>query len=335
MAKKILRIGIPKGSLQDATIELFNRASFRMKVDDRSYVPEIEGLPLEITMFRAQEMAGYISDNTIDVGITGLDWTFDWLIKAKWDYVVREIGSSVSANKKRKEIHKVFLDVLLKAVKDSTDIRFVGDDLIYSKSSRDKLRWVIAVKEDSNIKEIGDLDGKRVATELKNVAKLYFKTLNVSPEIEFSWGGTEAKVAKELVDAVVEATETGSTLRANKLKELETVLVSSPRMIANKAALENKWKKEKIGEIYMLLKSVLDAEKMVGLKMNIKEDDYMKVKDKLPAMKKPTVSELRGAKGWIAIEIMVDEDKARELIPRLKRDGACGIIEYKINKVID
>lgn len=293
MAKssKILKIGIPKGSLQESTIELFKRAGFNISIASRSYIPYIDDPAMEGMMFRAQEMARYVERGVVDVGLTGIDW-------------ILETGAKVK----------------------------IVADLVYSKSSRRKVRWVLAVPENSKIRRPEDLHGKLVATELVNVTKKYFAARKIKPVIEFSWGATEVKVATGIADAVVEATETGSTFRAHNLREVETILESNTKLIANREAWGDPWKRRRIEDLFLLLNGVLEAEKKVGLKMNIPRKNLGEA-SKLPSMKKPTVSYLSDP-DWAAIEIIVDQKQVRELIPLLKEAGACDIIEYKLNKVI-
>ncbi|MFH1714761.1 MAG: ATP phosphoribosyltransferase [Elusimicrobiota bacterium] len=292
MSNKKLKIGLPKGSLQESTIELFKKAGIKIQSSSRSYFPYCDDEELEIMLVRSQEMAQYVEDGVFDAGLTGYDW-------------ICESGADV------KEVC----------------------ELLYAKSGFRPVRWVLAVPEDSKIKGVKDLNGKRVATELVNYVKKYFKKNNVKAHVEFSWGATEAKVPA-LVDAIVELTETGSSLRANKLKIVEELLVSSTRLIANKSSLNDKWKREKIENISILLKGALEAEGMVGLKMNILETKIKEVMNLLPALRKPTIAQLGGAKGWVSLEVIIKESTVKKIIPDLKRAGAEGIIEYPLNKVI-
>ena len=291
--KKVLKLGLPKGSLQEATLRMFKRAGFNISLSsERSYFPSIDDPEIEPILLRAQEMSRYVDDGALDCGITGNDWILE----------------------NKSEVIKV-------------------TDLIYAKQSLNKVRWVLAVPEGSGIKSVKDLKGKRVATELLNVTKEYFKKNKVRAEVEFSWGATEVKVSCGLVNAIVELTETGRSLRANKLKEIATVLESTTQFIANKNAYRDKWKRNKIEETVTLLKGAIAAEEKVGLKMNVKKEDIKKVIALLPALKRPTISGL-SQEGWFAIETIIDEKIVRVLIPELKKAGAQGIIEYPLNKVI-
>ncbi|MDR2426552.1 MAG: ATP phosphoribosyltransferase [Endomicrobium sp.] len=288
---KKLRLGFPKGSLQDSTLELFKKAGIRINVSSRSYFPSCDDDELEIMLIRSQEMAKYVQDGFFDCGLTGFDW-------------ICESGAKV------KEIC----------------------ELNYAKSGFRPVRWVLCVPETSKIKSIKDLRGKRVAAELINYTKKYFAKNKVKANIEFSWGATEAK-AGSLVDAIVELTETGSSLRANKLRIVEELLTSTTRFIANDKALADKWKREKIENLAMLLSGALAAEGMVGLKMNIMRKSLNKITAVLPALKKPTISQLSD-ENWLALEVIIEEKTVKKLIPALKRAGAEGIIEYPLNKII-
>ncbi|MDR3256209.1 MAG: ATP phosphoribosyltransferase [Endomicrobium sp.] len=288
---KKLKLGFPKGSLQDSTIDLFKKAGIRINVSSRSYYPISDDDELEIMLVRSQEMARYVQDGFFDAGLTGYDW-------------ICESGAKV------KEIC----------------------ELNYAKSGFRPVRWVLAVPEDSKIKSIKDLQGKRVATELVNYTKKYFAKNKVKADIEFSWGATEAKAGK-LVDAIVELTETGSSLRANKLRIVDEMLISTTRFITNIETLNDNWKKEKIESMAMLLKGALAAEGMVGLKMNVPLESLEKVTTVLPSLKKPTISQLSD-KNWCALEGILEEKTVKKIIPALKRAGATGIIEYPLNKII-
>lgn len=288
---KKLKLGIPKGSLQESTIELFRKAGIRIFPSDRSYFPGTDDDELELMMVRSQEMAKYVEDGTFDAGLTGKDWILE--TKAK----VQEIC-----------------------------------ELMYAKSGFRPVRWVLAVPESSSIKSLKDLNGKRIATEAVNLVKDYLKKNKIKAEVEFSWGATEAK-AGTLVDAIVELTETGSSLRANKLRIIAELLSSSTRFIANEKSLKDPWKKNKIENIAILLKGALAAEGMVGLKMNLEEKNLAKIMSVIPALKKPTISRLT-VPGWMAIEVILEEKKVKKIIPDLKRQGAEGIIEYPLNKLI-
>lgn len=289
---KKLKLGMPKGSLQESTIELFKRAGIRVHANDRSYFPSTDDEDLEIMLVRSQEMGKYVEDGVFDAGLTGKDW-------------IVESGAKV------KEVC----------------------ELIYAKSGFRPVRWVLAVPESSPIKSVKDLQGKRIATEVVNLVKKYLKRNKVTAKVEFSWGATEAK-AGLLVDAIVELTETGSSLRANKLRIVEEILVSSTRFICNEKAWADPWKRQKIENIALLLKGALAAEGMVGLKMNLREDDLTKIMKELPALKQPTISKLT-LPGWVAIEVIIAEKEVKQRIPALKRAGAEGIIEYPLNKVIE
>jgi ATP phosphoribosyltransferase len=284
-------LGLPKGSLQDATIEKMGKAGFNISVSSRSYLPYVDDPELVVRMIRAQEISRYVEHGYLDCGITGHDW-------------IVENGSKV---------HEV-------------------GEFLFSKVSRQPTRWVLAVPEDSKVKSVKDLKGKRIATEVVNLTKKYLQKNKVNAEVEFSWGATEVK-AHELVDAIVEVTETGSSLRANKLRIVDTLLVSTPRLIANSAAWKNPWKRRKIEILALLLKGALDAEAKVGLKMNIAEKNLDNLLRTLPALRNPTISSL-SLKGWVAVETIIDEHVVRELIPALKSAGAEGIIEYPLNKVV-
>lgn len=289
---KKLKLGLPKGSLQEATIKIFERAGFKIVVRSRSYFPSIDDSEIEPVLLRAQEMSRYVEDQTLDCGITGADW-------------VMENGSKVKA---LAELH-------------------------YSKQTENKVRWVLAVPENAKIKSVKDLAGKKIATEVVGITKRYLKKHNVKADVEFSWGATEAKVTSGLVDAIVELTETGSSLKANKLRIVETLCESNTQFIANKQACADSWKKSKMEQIIMLLQGALAASNMVGLKMNILEKNFDKVRSLLPSLKEPTVSRLSDPK-WLAIETVISENIVRVLIPRLKMAGAQGIIEYPLNKLI-
>jgi len=293
LKKKVLKLGLPKGSLQEATFKMFKKAGFNISLpSERSYFPSIDDPRIELVLLRAQEMSRYVADGALDCGITGNDW-------------IRENKS---------EVLKV-------------------TDLIYAKASLNKVRWVLAVPEGSTIKSVKDFNGKRVATELVKVTEEFFKKNKVKVDIEFSWGATEVKVSSGLVDAIVELTETGRSLRANKLKEIATVLESSTQFIANKVSFKDKWKRDLMEEIVVLLLGAIAAEEKVGLKMNVKRANLKKVVAILPALKKPTISGL-SQEDWLAVETVIDEKVVRTLIPELKKAGAEGIIEYPLNKVI-
>jgi ATP phosphoribosyltransferase len=286
-----LKLGIPKGSLEEITVRLFKKAGFNINISQRSYFPSIDDEEIEAVLFRAQEMSRYVESGIIDAGITGRDW-------------VLENGSKV-----------------VKAA-----------ELIYAKQSLRPVKWVIAVPENSSVKKIKDLKSKRIATELVNVTKSYLNKKGIKADVEFSWGATEAKT-KMGIDAIVEVTETGASLRANGLRIIDTVCESTTQFIANKKAWQNPWKRRKIEKIILLLKGAILAEQKVGLKMNVSKKNLNRVIAILPAMKKPTVSSL-SEKGWFDIDTIVDEAVVKEIIPALKKAGAEGIIEYPLNKVI-
>jgi len=289
---KILKIGLPKGSLQEATFRILKKAGFNVNVGSRSYFPSIDDAELDPVLIRAQEMSRYVEDGALDCGITGEDW-------------IRE---------------------------NNSDIKYV-EELEYAKQSLKKVRWVIAAPEGSKIRSTKDLKGKRIATELVGVTKAFLKKNKVKADVEFSWGATEVKVAAGLVDAIVEITETGSSLRANKLRIVDTVCYSTTKLIANKKAWKDKWKRAKMEALSMLLKGAILAESKVGLKMNVSKANLKRILSLLPAMKKPTISTLAD-KGWLDIDTIIDEEEVKRLIPALKRAGAQGIIEYPLNKAI-
>jgi len=287
----VLRLGIPKGSLQDSTVGLFERAGYRIIVHSRSYVPSIDDPEIECLMFRAQEMARYVQRGVLDVGLTGRDWIFE----------------------------------------NDADVVEV-EDLVYSKSTNRAYRWVVAVPEDSDIQTVKDLQGKRIATELVNATRRYLARHGVTAEVEYSWGATEIK-APLLVDAIVEGTETGSSLRANRLRIVDTVTESTTKLIANHAAWADPWKRDKIEVLAMLLKGALEAESQVGLKMNVPRERLDDVSSQLPSLHTPTISN-QVDPDWVALEVIVDKRIVRDIVPELKRAGAEGIIEYPLNKLI-
>src|SRR3990167_3404026 len=293
-----LKLGLPKGSLQDSTFKMFKKAGFNITVSSRSYFPFVDDPEIEAVLLRAQEMSRYVEDGALDCGITGEDW-------------IQENGSEV--------------------------VRI--QELMYAKTGTNPVRWVLAVPNDSPIKAVKDLKGKRIATELKGFTEKYLKEKGVKAEVEFSWGATEVKVGSGLVDAIVELTETGSSLRANNLRIVETLCYSTTQFIANKKAFQDQKKKQKMEHIALLLEGALNAESKVGLKMNVREKDLKRVISLLPALKNPTVSnlyrDLAGEKeGWFDVDTIIDEKIVRELIHKLKEAGAEGIIEYPLNKVI-
>ncbi|MDD5439013.1 MAG: ATP phosphoribosyltransferase [Candidatus Omnitrophica bacterium] len=287
-----LRIGVPKGSLQESTVRIFKKAGFSIAISERSYFPSIDDEEIEAVLFRAQEMSRYVEDGIIDCGITGNDWILE---------------------------------------NDSKVIRVA--DLIYAKQSLRPVRWVLAAPNASHIQSPKDLEGKKVATELVNVTRKYFKKNRVTADVEFSWGATEVKTRMG-IDAIVELTETGSSLRANDLKIIDTVCESTTQFIAGKKAWQNSWKRKKIEAIVLLLKGAIVAEDKVGLKMNVHSKNLARVLSLLPAMKKPTIAQLSD-KNWCDVDTIISEKDVKILIPRLKEAGAEGIVEYPLNKVID
>jgi ATP phosphoribosyltransferase len=288
-----LRLGLPKGSLQESTFELLHRAGYDFSVSSRSYFPSIDDDSLEAMLVRAQEMARYVEDGTFDAGITGKDW-------------IMETGSD---------------DVVKVA------------DLIYSKRSMRPVRWVLAVPQDSDIDSVADLDGKKVATEVTNLTRQWLDEHGVDAQVEFSWGATEAK-CPELVDAIVEVTETGSTLRANGLRIAEVLMESNTQLIANREAWDDDAKRHRIENLAMLIEGAIRSESRKGLKLNARRDDARDIIDMLPALRMPTVSSLALGDDWVAIETVIAEKDVRSLLPKLKRAGAEGIIEYELNKII-
>lgn len=291
-AQPVLRLGLPKGSLQESTFELLHRAGYNFSVSERSYFPSTDDEELTAMLVRAQEMARYVQDGVFDAGITGKDW-------------VLETSSDVVA----------------------------VDDLIYSKASMRPVRWVLAVPENSDIHSVQDLEGKRIATEVVHITRAWLARHGVEADVEFSWGATEAK-CPDLVDAIVEVTETGSSLRANKLRILEVLMESNTQLIANKQAWEDPWKRRKIENIAMLMQGAIRAEGRVGLKLNAHRDDAAQIISMLPALRRPTVSPLANGDEWVAIETVIEERQVRRLLPDLKRAGAEGIIEFELNKII-
>ena len=292
MNVNILRLGIPKGSLEQSTVDLFKRAGWRIAYDSRSYFPDIDDDEISGMLVRAQEMSRYVEDGTLDLGLTGRDW-------------IMENESNV----------------------------VVVQDLIYSKVSNRKARWVLVVRQDSDIKCLDDLAGKRVSTELVNFTKRYFAEHNIPVHVEFSWGATEAKVVEGLVDAIVEVTETGSTIRANKLNIIHELMETNTQLIANTEAWNDPWKRQKIEQIRMLLNGSLQAMGKVGLKLNVSKDNLGRVILLLPSLKAPTISSLYQQE-WFAVDTVVDSNVVRDLIPLLREAGAEGFIEYALNKVI-
>lgn len=287
-----LKLGIPKGSLEAATIELFRKSGWKISGSDRSYFPSVDDESLRCVLARPQEMSRYVEDGTLDAGITGKDWTLE----------------------------------------NDSDVHVVSD-FIYSKTSMRPTRWVLVVASDSPITRIEDLKGKRIATEMVRFTQRYFAERQIDVEVEFSWGATEAKAAEGLVDAIVEVTETGSTIRAHGLKIIHELCQSNPQLIANRTAWAEQWKRDKIEQISLLLNGALQAETKVGLKMNVARDNLDTIIKMIPSITAPTVSPLYGT-DWFAVESVISEAVVRELIPRLLKHGAEGIIEYPLNKVI-
>jgi ATP phosphoribosyltransferase len=292
-----LKLGIPKGSLQDATVQLFARAGFNIYVSSRSYFPAIDDPEVECMLIRAQEMARYVSDGVLDAGLTGQDWIAE-----------HELGDGRTG--------------VLESIAD----------LIYSKQSFGKVRWVLAAPEDSDIKSAQDLAGKTVATELVRVTRAFFQRQGVKVNVEFSWGATEVK-PPVLADAIVEATETGSTLRANRLAILDTVMESNTQLVANKTALSDAWKRTKIENMALLLRAAIEAQGRVGLMLNVRREDLARILALLPALQRPTISALSDDE-WVAVNTIIEERTVRELIPRLKASRAQGIVEYPLNKIV-
>jgi ATP phosphoribosyltransferase len=286
-----LRLGIPKGSLENATIDLFRRAGFNITTSSRSYFPAIDDPEIECMLIRAQEMARYVEDGVLDAGLTGRDWV----------------------------------------IESEASVRTVCD-LIYAKQSFGKVRWVLAAPEASSFRSVKDLEGKIIATELVATTKRYLAAHGVQAKVEFSWGATEVK-PPELADAIVEVTETGSSLRANKLRILETVLESNTQLIANLDSWKEEWKRHKLEDIQMLLEGAIGALGKVGLMLNVSRGDLRAVLDVLPALKKPTISSL-SEDDWLAVNTILDESTVRNIIPRLKKAGAQGIVEYPLNKIV-
>lgn len=289
---QVLRLGLPKGSLQESTFELLHKAGYNFSVSERSYFPSTDDDELTAMLVRAQEMARYVMDGVFDAGITGKDWV----------------------------------------VETDADVEPVAD-LIYSKASMRPVRWVLAVPEDSDFQSVHDLEGKRIATEVVNITRKWLAENGVEADVEFSWGATEAK-CPDLVDAIVEVTETGSSLRANNLRILEILMESNTQLIANREAWADPWKRQKIENIALLMQGAIRAEGRVGLKLNARRDDAENIIDLLPALRMPTVSPLANGSDWVAIETVIEERQVRRLIPELKRVGAEGIIEFELNKII-
>lgn len=292
-----LKLGLPKGSLQDATIQLFARAGFNIYVSSRSYYPGIDDPEIECLLIRAQEMARYVADGVIDAGLTGLDWV------AEHAAASRNSGAVVSIA-----------------------------DLVYAKQSFGRVKWVLAVPDDSPFQTPRDLEGKTIATELVRATEAYFSRHGVNVNVEFSWGATEVK-PPVLADAIVEVTETGSSLRANRLRVIDTVLESNTQFIVNPAVLEDPWKKTKVDNIALLLRAAIEAQGRVGIMLNVQRDHLDRILGLLPALQRPTVSPLSD-NVWVAVNTIIEERTVRELIPRLKAAGAQGIVEYPLNKIV-
>ena len=292
-----LKLGIPKGSLQDATIQLFARAGFNIYVNTRSYFPTIDDDEIECMLIRAQEMARYVSDGVLDAGLTGQDWIAEHKLGGASKHELTSIA-----------------------------------DLIYAKQSFGKVRWVLAAPEDSRYKTAADFKDATIATELVRVTKAYFETKKVPVNVEFSWGATEVK-PPVLADGIVEVTETGSSLRANRLRILDTVMESNTQLIANDAALAEPWKRTKIENLALLLRAAIEAHGRVGLMLNVRRADLKKILDLLPALQRPTISSLSD-EDWVAVNTIIEERTVRDLIPKVKAAGGQGIVEYPLNKIV-
>ena len=292
-----LKLGLPKGSLESATIQLFARAGFTIHVNSRSYFPSIDDPEIECMLIRAQEMARYVSTGMLDAGLTGLDWIAE-----------HEAGDGV------------------------TGVIEPIADLVYAKQSFGKVRWVLAAPEDSDIKTPKDCEGKTIATELVRATKAYFKQQGVNVKVEFSWGATEVKPPM-LADAIVEVTETGSSLRANRLRIIDTLMESNTQLIANKTALADPWKKQKLDNISLLLKAAIEAQGKVGIMLNVPRTALDKILALLPSLQGPTVSSLSDP-AWVAVNTIIEERTVRDLIPKLKAAGGQGIVEYPLNKIV-
>jgi ATP phosphoribosyltransferase len=292
-----LRLGLPKGSLETATVQLFQRAGFNILVNTRSYFPSIDDPEIECMLIRAQEMARYVADGVLDAGLTGQDWIAEHQIGHPEERPLVSIA-----------------------------------DLIYAKQSFGKVRWVLAAPEDSAFRTPEDLRGKRIATELVRVTRNYFDRRGIAVDVEFSWGATEVK-PPVLADAIVEATETGSTLRANRLRILDTIMESNTQLIANATAMADDWKRTKIDNIALLLKAAIEAQGRVGLMLNVRRTDLDRILAQLPALQRPTVSSLSDPE-WVAVNTIIEERTVRDLIPKLKSAGGQGIVEYPLNKIV-
>jgi ATP phosphoribosyltransferase len=299
-SERLLKLGLPKGSLEQATIELFRKAGWKISATERSYFPSIDDPEIRCALMRPQEMPRYIADGALDAGVTGKDWIVENGVENELEVVA---------------------------------------DFIYSKVSRRPTRWVLAVPADSPIKKLEDLRGKRISSEMTNFSRRYFAERGIDVHVEFSWGATEAKAAEGLVDAIVEVTETGSTIRAHGLRIVADLLESNPQLVANPAALRDPWKREKIAQIERLVMGAMAAESQVGIKMNVREDNLERVIALIPSLTAPTVSNLHPTPNlhgehWLSVESVISEATVRELVPKLLAAGAVGIIEYPLNKVL-
>jgi len=286
-----LKLGLPKGSLQEPTFDIFRKAGYRVRLGERSYIPSVDDEEIECMLIRAQEMGHYVDDGVLDAGITGRDWVLEY----------------------------------------ESDVVEIAE-LLYARGGFVPVRWVVAVPQDSEVTDISQLAGKRIATELVNYSRRYFRERGIEAKFEFSWGATEVKPPK-LADAIIDVTVTGSSLRANNLRIVETILESSTVLVMNRAAYADAWKREKVEKIALLLQGALNAELKVGLKMNLPSSRLDEIASLLPSLHNPTVSHLKD-ENWLALEVIIDESKVRDLIPVLKKAGAEGIIEYPLNKVI-
>jgi ATP phosphoribosyltransferase len=297
-SERVLKLGLPKGSLEQATIELFRKAGWKISGTERSYFPSIDDPEIRCALMRPQEMPRYIADGALDAGVTGKDWI----------------------------------------VENGVELEVVAD-FVYSKVSRRPTRWVLAVPADSPIKKLDDLKGKRISSEMTNFSRRFFAERGIDVHVEFSWGATEAKAAEGLVDAIVEVTETGSTIRAHGLRIIADLLESNPQLVANPAALRDPWKREKIAQIERLVMGAMAAESQVGIKMNVRQQELERVIELIPSLTAPTVANLHPTPNlhgehWLSVETVISEAKVRELVPRLLAAGAVGIIEYPLNKVL-
>lgn len=291
MSEKKLKLGLPKGSLEEATVSIFKKAGFKISIRSRSYFPAIDDDEIECMLLRAQEMSRYVEDGVLDAGLTGLDWILE----------------------------------------NESDVQEVAN-LVYAKQGMRSVRWVLAVPEDSPIKSVADLQGKKIATEAVNLTRRFLEKNGVSAKVEFSWGATEVK-PPQLVDAIVDITETGTSLRANKLRIVEELLTSTTRLIANRDSWRDPWKREKLENIAILLQGAIKAESFVGLMVNVEEQNLQAVLDLLPSLQKPTISRLSDD-SWFDVMVVLEEKEVRDLIPRLKRSGATGIVEFPLNKIV-